>query len=157
MFEQPWVWMIGAAALAALAAAGGWWLARRQPKRTSIERARKLFHLQRERAEHRFFVLAAQSGKPRGLEWVECDFEDEVSFARDRTTGRLRALVGVTIRFRAVEGGGLEDNPNVNNLRAASAVFQLDGIEWGTDGRALFNVNPAQAIERLRQELELVE
>jgi hypothetical protein len=51
----------------------------------------------------------------------------------------------------------LEDNPNVNNLRAASAVFQLDGDDWGTDGRALFNVNPAQAIERLRQELELVE
>ncbi len=157
MFEQPWLWMVGAIALAGAAGACGWWLARRQPTRTSVERARKLFHLQRERAEHRFFILAAQSGKPRGLEWVECDFEDDVSFARDRTTGRLRALVGVTIRFRAIEGGGMEDNVNVGNLRAASAVFQLDGSDWGTDGRALFNVNPAQAIERLRTELELVE
>ena len=102
-------------------------------------------------------TLASSSGKPRGLEWVDCDFDDSVSFARDRHTGRLRALVGLTIRFRAIEGGGMEDNPNVNNLRAASAVFHLDGDEWGTDGRALMNLNPVQAIEHYRQELEMVE
>src|SRR5437660_1196856 len=104
MVIEPWMWMTGAVVLVALALAGCW-LAMRRPLRTSIERARKLFHLQREHLEFRFFILASQSGKPRGLEWVDCDFEDDVSFARDRTSGRLRALVGVTIRFRAIEGG----------------------------------------------------
>jgi hypothetical protein len=157
MIASPWLWMAVGAVLTAAIAAGAWWLLRRPPGRASIERARKLFHLQRERVEHRLFVLASQSGKPRGLEWVDCDFEDGVSFARDRHTGRLRAFVGVTIRFRAAEGGGMEDNPNVGNLRAASAVFQLEGSDWGTDGRVLFNLNPTQAIEHFRQELEVVE
>jgi hypothetical protein len=157
MFTESWPWIV-AAVIAALAAAGGvWWFAQRPGRRQSIERARKLFHLQRERIEHKLFMLAARSGKPRGLEWVECDFEDEVSFARDRHTGRLRALVAVTIRFRAIDGGGMEDNPNVGNLRAASAVFLLDGDDWSTDGRVVFNVNPAEAIQLYREELELVE
>jgi len=132
------------------------WAALGHPRRISVESARKLFHLQRERLEYRFLVLASQTGKPRGLEWVDCDFEDEVSFARDRHTGRLRAYVGVTIRFRALEGGGMEDNPNVDDLKAGSAEFRLDGSEWGTDGRVVFNLNPVEAIQYYR-ELEMVE
>jgi hypothetical protein len=156
MVFEPWIWMTGAMVLVGLALVG-MWLAKSRPRRISVERARKLFHLQRERLEHRFLVLASQSGKPRGLEWVDCDFEDGVSFARDRTSGRLRALVGVAIRFRPIEGGDMEDNPNAHNLRAASALFHLEGIEWGTDGRAIFNLNPHEAIEHYRQELEMVE
>ena len=122
-----------------------------------MEHARKQFHLRREWLEAHFLTLAGQSGSPRGLQWVDCDFEDEVSFARDRNTGRLRALVGVTISFEAIVGGGMEDNPNVSNLRAATAIFHLDGEAWSTTGRALFNLNPEQAIERFGQELEHVE
>src|SRR5262249_42928466 len=120
--QQPWVWILLGVVLAAGGALLWAWLLRRRPRRASIGPARKLFHLQRERLEHRFFVLASKSGKPRGLEWVDCEFEDDVAFARDRHTGRLRALVAVTIRFRAVEGGGMEDNPNVGNLKAASVI-----------------------------------
>lgn len=133
------------------------WLRGRKPGRVNLERARKLFHLRREWLEARFFTLAANSGKPRGLEWVDCDFDDPVSFARDRHTGKLRAIVGVTVRFRAVEGGDMEDNPNVAKLRAASSIFLLDGEDWSTDGRVIFNLNPLQAIEHFRQDLEVVE
>jgi hypothetical protein len=154
MFADPWLWIIGAVVLGCLAIAL-WWAALRHPKRTSNESARKLFHLQRERLEYRFFVLAGQSGKPRGLEWVDCYFEDDVSLARDRHNGRLRAYVAVTIKFRALEGGGMEDNPNVNDLKAGSAEFRFDGADWGTDGKVHFNVNPVEAIQRY--ELELVE
>ena len=157
MVGMALVWiLVGMSILAA--AIGVFVVLRRQlPWRPDLNRARKLFHLRREWLEARFFTLAATSGKPRGLEWVDCDFDDDVSFARDRNTGQLRALVGVTIRFRAVEGGGMEDNPNVGNLRAASAVFFLDHDEWGTDGRVVFNLSPVQAIAHYRQELELVE
>ena len=157
MLPEPWQWMIAGAVVVGLCLVGALFFLQRGPRKASIERARKLFHLRREWLEARFFTLAARSGKPRGLEWVDCEFDDAVSYARDRHTGRLRALVGVTIRFRAVEGGGMEDNPNVGNLRAASAVFHLDGDEWSTDGRVLFNLNPTQAIHHFRQELEVVE
>jgi hypothetical protein len=157
MFSEPWQWIVAGALVIAAALAGVALVLRRRPRRGRVDKARKLFHLRRELLEHRFFLLAAQSGKPRGLEWTDCDFEDEVSYARDRLTGQLRAFVGVAIRFRAIEGGGMEDNPNVGNVRSASAVFSFDGADWGTDGRVLFNLNPAQAIKHFQQELEVVE
>ena len=157
MFPELWQLITAAVVLLAIAGVGTWLYFRTRPRRSTVERARKLFHLRREWLEARFFTQAAHSGKPRGLEWVECDFEDDVSFARDRTTGRLRALVGVTIRFRAIEGGGMEDNPNVGNLRAASAVFYFEGDEWTSNGRVAFNLNPEQAIRHWHQELEAVE
>jgi hypothetical protein len=156
MLGEPWIWVVALIAVALLGLAI-WWATVRAPRRTTVERARKLFHLQRERLEFRFFQLAASIFNPRGLELVDCDFEDEVSFARDRHNGRLRAYVAVTIRFRAVEGGPMEDNPNVDNLKAGSAEFRLDGSDWGTDGKVHFNVNPVEAIQRYQQELELVE
>jgi hypothetical protein len=156
MIGEPWIWMAGLVVIAALGLAL-WWAALRVPRRTTVERARKLFHLQRERTEFRFFQLAANAYRPRGLDLVDCDFEDEVSFARDRHNGRLRAYVGVTIRFSAIEGGPMEDNPNVDNLKAGSAEFRLDNSDWGTDGKVHFNVNPVEAIQRYQQELELVE
>ncbi len=157
MFPEPWQWITAAAVVLTVVGVSLALYLRKRPRRWTVERARKLFHLRREWLEARLLTLAGQSGKPRGLEWTDCDFEDEVSFARDRHTGQLRALVGVTIKFRAIEGGGMEDNPNVERLKAASAVFYFDDDEWSTDGRVLFNLNPAQAIHHFRQELELVE
>src|SRR5688500_14832483 len=130
MFPEPWQWITAALVVLVVAGASAALYLRKRPRRWTVERARKLFHLRREWLEARFFTLAAQSGKPRGLEWADCEFEDPVSFARDRHTGQLRALVGVTIKFRAIEGGGMEDNPNVDKLKAASAVFYFDGDEW---------------------------
>jgi hypothetical protein len=157
MLPEPWQWITAALVVLAVIGVGIGVSLRGRPRRSTLVKARKLFQLRREWLEARFFAKAAGSGKPRGLEWVDCDFEDSVSFARDRHTGQLRALVGVTIKFRAVEGGGMEDNPNVENLRAASAVFLFDGEEWTSDGRVIQNLNPVQAIEHFRQELEMIE
>ena len=79
-------------------------------------RARKRFRHQRERLEARFFDIASATGKPRGLRWVDVDFEDAVCFAVDREKNQLLALVGVTIGFEAVEGGGMEEVEAVGNL-----------------------------------------
>ena len=135
-------------------------LLRRRPApevETSLEAARDRFHIRREMLEAKFMTLAAASGKPRGLTWMDCDFDNRVAFARDRHTRQLRALVAVTIRFEAVEGGDMEDNPNVGNLRAATAVFRFDEGQWMTDGRAIFNLNPQEAIKYYQHELETAE
>jgi hypothetical protein len=122
-----------------------------------LEHARKTFHLRREWLEADFLTRATSTGKPRGLRWADCDFDDDVAFARDRKTGRYRALVGVTIRFEAIAGGGMEDVEAVDNLKAATVVFRLDGPHWEADSRARFNLSPTQTIEHYHHELETVE
>ena len=124
--------------------------------RNRLIRARKGFHRQRERLEAKFFQLASASGRPRGLEWTGCDFDDDVVYARDRRSGELCALVAVTISFEAQEGGGMEGVEAVGNLRAATAVFRAHRDQWATDGRAIFNLNPTEAIRHFRDNLEMV-
>jgi hypothetical protein len=119
-------------------------------RENQLARARKEFHQQRERLEAKFFTLAARSGKPRGLEWVRCDFEDDVIYARHRQSGELSAFVGVTIGFEAIEGGGMEEVEAVGNARAATAVFRIENGAWATDGRALFNLTPSEAVASTR-------
>ena len=122
-----------------------------------FERAKKDFHAQREYLEARFIKLAQASGKPRGLAWEECDFDDDVAYARDRQTDGLSALVAVTIRFSAIEGGGMEDVEAVDNLRAATGVFLWRDRRWTTEGRVLFNLNPSEAIRYYEANLEMVD
>jgi hypothetical protein len=125
-------------------------------RREQIRRGRKLFQLRREWLEAEFLTQASASGKPRGLRWAHCDFDNKVSFARDRNNGQLRALVGTTVSFEAIEGGDMEHIEAVGNLRSATAVFYYDGIRWNTDGRAIFNLSPSEAIEHFQHELEPV-
>jgi hypothetical protein len=151
---SPW-WLAAGTSLLLLAAtlpAYVWWKRNRQA--AMLEFAQKSFRLKREHLEAKFFELAGNSGKPRGLEWVGCDFENDVTYARDRESGELNALVGVTIRFAAIEGGGMEEVEAVGNLRAATAVFQFRERQWRSDGRAIFNLNPAEAIRHFHTSLE---
>ena len=123
----------------------------------SVAQARLLFAGQREHLEARFFQQAATSGKPRGLRWKACDWESEIEFARDRRTGQLAALAAVTIQFEAIEGSDMEGLPAIGNLRNASAVFFFDRGRWRTVGRAVFNLNPGEAIEHLKEQYERLE
>ncbi len=123
----------------------------------SINKARSQFFLRREWLEAEFLKLAGLRGIPRGLRWVDCEFDNDVQFASDRNTGQLRALVAATIRFEAIEGGGMEEVEAVGNLRAATAIFFFESKKWSTNGRALFNLNPAEAIQHYRHELEMVD
>lgn len=159
---EAYEWVVAAAAALLVVAAGigavvAWrrWKSRRSE--SNMSRARDSFHLRREWLEARFVSLYSHGGAPRGLACVDCEFEDDVTFARDRHSGHLRALVGVTIGFKAIEGGGMEDNPNVGNLRVATAVFRFDGAEWSSTGEPKFNLNPAQVIAHYPQELETVD
>jgi hypothetical protein len=114
-----------------------------------LQQALRQFRLERESLEARFFDLAAASGKPRGLRWVHCDWQRTATFGRDVRTRLLTAFVSVEIHFEAVEGGDMEDVEAVGTIRDASAVFHYDHGHWGTGGKALFNMNPGEAIQRL--------
>jgi hypothetical protein len=128
-----------------------WRWFRRGPR---LEQARHLFQFQRERLELLFFQAASASGKPRGLRWKEIEWGSSVEFARERASGQLAALVGVTIRFEAVEGGDMEGLPAVGNLRNASAVFFFHDGRWHTSGKAVFNLNPDEALTHFQNQYE---
>lgn len=142
----PWIIGIGVVIVAAVLAAvplAAWY--RRREARDGVRQ----FRLRREMLEARFFDLARTLGKPRDLRWIECDWQSEVTFARDRETGLLTAFVAVNIRFEAVEGGDMEGIAAVGTIREAAAVFHYRHGVWGTGGRALFNMTPRDAVRQL--------
>jgi len=146
-----------ALAIAAAFFLGGIWAWRgpiRSSRRTAdYARARSEFHRNREHLEARFCQLAASSGKPRGLRWTNCDFENDVTYARDRRTDGLSAFVAVTVAFEAIVGGPMEDVEAVGNLRAATAVFGWHNHHWQTEGRVVFNLNPEETVAHFRDAL----
>jgi hypothetical protein len=123
----------------------------------NVPQARVLFVRQREHLEAKFFEAASRSGKPRGLRWKACDWQSGVVFARELATGKLAALVGITIRFEAIEGSDMEGLPAVGNLRHASAVFFFDHGKWHTVGRAIFNLAPDEALEHFKNQYQRLE
>jgi hypothetical protein len=150
---MQWLWLLVPAPLL-LAAGLLLWALLRRANRPSVAELQKNFLQQREHLEAAFFAAAVASGKPRGLRWKNCEWESEVVFARERQTGRLAALVAVTISFEAVEGGDMEGVEAVGNLRNASAVFFYDRGRWRTTGKAIFNLNPAEAVEHFKGQYE---
>src|SRR5262249_45082648 len=133
-----------------------WRPLRRLGREIQAERARELFTLQRERLQTAFFQAATATGKPRGLRWKDCEWDSEVAFARERRPGQLAALVGITIQFEAVAGSDMEGVQAVSNLRNASAVFFFHRGQWLTVGKAVFNMNPGEAIEHFKNQYENV-
>lgn len=153
-------WTLGGIGIAVALASLAWnivvWRLR-QVQRARLRLAKLLFRRRREWLEAEFLSLASAMGKPRSLLWAGCEFEDAVSFARDRQTGQIRALVGVTIGLAPVDGQLFGDYDAEPAQREATAVFHFDGQRWMTDGRAVFNLNPEETIRRFRHELELAE
>ena len=129
----------------------------RNLQRRQAERAIDLFRLQREQLEAKFFDMARVQGRPRDLRWLDCDWQSGVTFGRDVESGMLTAFVSVYITFEAVEGGDMEDVEAVGLLRDAAALFHFTNGCWGTGGRALFNMNPSDALQRLTDQYEPVE
>lgn len=151
-----WVWglgigmlLLGAIAVFAIPLARRW-------RAREVRQALRMFRCQREQLEAKFLDLAQVSGKPRGLRWVDCDWQNSTTFARDRQSGLLTAFAGINIRFEAIEGGDMEDVAAVGTIRDAVAVFHFHRGRWGTGGKALFNMNADDAITRLTAQFEPV-
>jgi hypothetical protein len=118
--------------------------------------ARRDFHHQRERLEAKFVQLGAMNPKPDAPRWTDCQFDDDVAYARNRSSGELSAFVAVTIEMEGSGGPAAGLGDAVGNLRAATAVFRFDRDHWETDGRAIFNLSPTEAIHFYHRDLEMV-
>lgn len=141
---------------AAIAAWLAFGLIRRNLLARRAERALRDFHAERDALRVAFLKAAAATGKPRGLAWKDVLFDDRFVLARDRANGELVGLAGATISFEALVGGGMEEVEAVSNLRAATAVFTYHGGEWTTLGRAVFNLEPRDVLDRYRESLDAV-
>ncbi len=142
------------AAAAAILVVGRYWA--EWYRLRELRRAYFDFKRRREQLEAKFFDLARSLGKPRGLRWIDCAWQDKVTFGRDRQTGLLTAFVGVNISFEAIEGEEMEEVAAVGTLREAAAMFHYQYGNWGTGGRALFNMDPDAAIERLKDQYQSI-
>ena len=147
-------WFIALAVIACLAAV---MIVARRYRASAARRRRQQaiqeFDARRPALEVEFLSAAAATGKPRGLRWVACKLDGASAFAVDRANDDLYALVGATVSFDAVEGGGMEDVEAVSNLRAATAVFVHRQARWTTDGRVVFNLDPAGTLHHYRESL----
>lgn len=151
------IWILLAAAIGLGVVAGLIW----RPIRAAWRGARfaeacRDFHRQRERLEAKFVQLGSIHAKPDAPRWTDCQFDDDVAYARNRSTGELSAFVAVTIEMELLEGRSSGSSDAVGNLRAATAVFRFDRDHWETDGRAIFNLTPTEAIHFYQRDLEMI-
>lgn len=156
MTGQIWILFSLAMALCIIVISAIWRPIHRAWRRARFAEARRDFHRQRERLEAKFVVLGMNSARPIGSRWVDCDFEDDVAYARSRTTGELSAFVAVTIALDDSDEPSLDPMDELANLRSATAVFRFDGRHWETDGQAIFNLSPTEAIHLYQRDLEMV-
>jgi hypothetical protein len=114
---------------------------------------RRRFHQQRERLEMKFLCLASQGSLAPDAPWMDCEFEDEVAYVRNRRTGQLCALVGILLRKR----NPWEGPPPSAGWRVGTAIFRFARNRWDTDGRAVLNLSPSETIRFYQDALEVLD
>lgn len=151
MIGPLWI-QIAAAAVFLMGLVLIWRPLRRAVREARFAEARRDFHRQRERLEVKFVQLAMIHAKPGSPDWDDCQFDNDVAYVRNRSTGELSAFVAVTAAM-APTGSRIVSR---HRRRAATAVFHFDGDRWDTEGQAIFNVSPAEAIRLYQRDLEMV-
>jgi hypothetical protein len=141
------VYLIAAIALAVVLVIG--W------KKWRIVQQHKLFQTavaefsRQQNLSDQFLHAANATGKPRGLRWKSCELAGEPMFAIDKKSGEILALSGATIGFEAIPGGDMEEVEAVGDIRYVTVVFVYRDGKWQANGRAIMNLEPAQAMNRL--------
>lgn len=141
------IYLIAAIALAALLVIG--------LKKWSEAQQRKLFQTAvaefpgQSHLSEQFLRAANATGKPRGLHWKSCELVGQPLLATDKKSGEILALNGASIGFEAIPGGDMEEVEAVSDIRYVTVVFVYRDGKWQADGRAIMNLEPAQALQRL--------
>ncbi len=157
MLLGMWWELITGIAVGVLGTWVAWSLLRRRRQAVEKQRyqqAREQFRRRREQLEAQFVDHMNATGRPRGLRWKHCEFEDQVWYAVDRRTGHLVALVAVTVAFEAKPGEGMEEVEAVGRLRSATALFFHGPQGWSGQGQVLFNLMPQEVLERFAHQLQ---
>jgi hypothetical protein len=153
---DAWWWVL-MGSLAVLAAAALLWRPLRAAAREArLSQARKDFHRHREWLEVKFVRLAGGHSSPDSPRWSDCDFDDAVSYVRNRSTGELCAFVAVTVALEGMGHSLGSATDLIGRLRAGTAVFRFDKDHWETDGRVILNLSPSEAIRFYQNDLEIV-
>lgn len=156
MFELWWWLLVGiAAALAALTVI--WCPNRKASLKVRLAQTRRDFHWQREALEAKFIRLASSKAGPNSPSWDDCEFDDDVAYVKNRNTGELSAFVALTVSVNVYGDSTSGGRGPIGNLRAGTAVFRFDDNHWETDGRAILNLSPAEAIRFYRNDLEMID
>lgn len=106
------------------------------------DRARDEFRLRREWLEARFLNGLAQLDPSERRRWERANWHDDVTWARDRQTGRFLALVEV--HFDPDRDEIVPDT----SRHHATVVFEYVRGQWRTDGRRLDELSPHEAFLR---------
>jgi len=125
-------------------------------RQARFDQARREFHFQRERLEAKFVQLGLSSTQTNAPRWVDCTFDDDVAYARSRSTGELSAFVGVRLEMDFSPERDLVAGEGIGQFRAGTAVFRFHRSHWQTDGHAIFNLSPTEAIRFYQRDLEMV-
>ncbi len=155
MADAGWI-LLGAVALLAVAALAVWRPLRARWLECQFSRARRDFHRQRERLEAKFVCLAAAECQVEAGAWDHCQFDDDVAYVRNRSTGELSAFSAFSLGVDMYDVRPRGSYDLLGNLRAGTAVFRFDGRRWDTDGRAILNLSPFEAIRFYQDDLEMV-
>jgi hypothetical protein len=142
---------------------------RRSSPAVRLTQAKRSFHIQRERLEAKFVQLASAHATPSAPRWDDCTFADDVAYVRNRATGELSAFVAVAVASEesaraastSESAGSAAESSNaaggaVGNLQGCTAIFRFDCDHWETDGRAILNLSPAEAIFHDGHDLEII-
>jgi len=152
MAELWWIFLpVGLGAVAGLMV----WAPRlrRTVRLHRLREIRRRFHQQRERLEMKFLCLATQGTLAPDVPWMDCEFEDEVAYVRNRRSGQLCALVGILLRKR----DPWAEPPPSGVCRVGTAIFRFARNRWDTDGRAVLNLSPSETIRFYQDALEVLD
>ncbi len=155
MADVGWI-LVGSITLLAAGTVAVWRPVRAHYLDVQFRRARRDFHWQRERLEAKFVYLAAAQGRSDAAMWDQCQFDDDVAYVRNRSTGKLAAFSAFSFGIDVYDDRSRGSFDLLGNLRAGTAVFQFDGRRWDTEGRAILNLSPFEAIRFYRDDLEVV-
>lgn len=148
--DDPWI-LLTAVAATSLAIAGGVRAGHRLLARVRFSEARRRFHRHRESLEARFaMAVAADMGQddPAAFE-----FDDEVTYIRDRSSGGLTAIVAVSL---VCPEEWLPCDDDEVRRRAGVALFRYDGLAWTPENRLLLNLTPREAVDRLAGRVQVI-
>ncbi|MGQ9503845.1 MAG: hypothetical protein ACUVQG_02465 [Thermogutta sp.] len=140
------------AAMIILAAATCWRTVLRLWRGVRFEKARALFHRERERLEARLVKQIAVPVVTGEMEWLDCEFDNQVTFLRDRRTGGLVALVGVMLGPETSWTVELDEQSRGYGV----AIFRFDNNHWRAEPKIHMNATPDDIIRGFSKAMEVV-